>query len=86
MFTIALIAHDGKKDDRIRFARQPREALIRFRRIATGTTDEPIQQVTGPAAEWLAGLRAYFSSEVPVQPPHPSPPHSRVGTGSTPPP
>lgn len=49
--TIALIAHDGKKDDMIRFARQHREALARFRLIATGTTGERIQQATGLAVE-----------------------------------
>ena len=49
--TIALIAHDGKKDDMIRFAREHRETLARFRLIATGTTGERIQQATGLAVE-----------------------------------
>ena len=56
MSTIALIAHDGKKDDMIRFARQHRDALARFRLIATGTTGERIQQATGlPVERMLSG-------------------------------
>ncbi len=56
MSTIALIAHDGKKDDMIRFARQHRDALARFRLIATGTTGERIQQTTGlPVERMLSG-------------------------------
>ena len=38
MQTIALIAHDGKKDDMVRFARTHRERLATFHLIATGTT------------------------------------------------
>ncbi len=54
--TIALIAHDGKKDDMIRFARQHRELLARFRLIATGTTGERIQQATElPVERMLSG-------------------------------
>jgi methylglyoxal synthase len=49
MPTIALIAHDGKKDDMIRFVRQYRELLAPFALIATGTTGERIQQATGLA-------------------------------------
>jgi len=49
--TIALIAHDGKKDDMIRFVRERREMLACFRMIATGTTGERIQQATGLAVE-----------------------------------
>lgn len=51
MPTIALIAHDGKKDDIIRFVRQAHEQLARFHLIATGTTGERISQVTGLAVE-----------------------------------
>lgn len=47
MPTIALIAHDGKKDDMIRFAAAHRDELARFRLIATGTTGERLQQATG---------------------------------------
>jgi len=54
--TIALIAHDGKKDDMIRFAQQHRDTLARFRLIATGTTGERIQQATElPVERMLSG-------------------------------
>lgn len=46
MPTIALIAHDGKKDDMIRFVRQHRDKLEKFQLIATGTTGERIGQAT----------------------------------------
>lgn len=49
--TIALIAHDGKKDDMIRFVRAHRTGLARFHLIATGTTGERINQATGLALE-----------------------------------
>ena len=49
--TIALIAHDGKKDDMIRFVQECQEMLARFRMIATGTTGERIQQATGLPVE-----------------------------------
>lgn len=51
MPTIALIAHDGKKDDMIRFARRHRDLLARFQLIATGTTGERIAQATGLSVE-----------------------------------
>lgn len=54
--TIALIAHDGKKDDMIRFVRAHRAGLARFRLIATGTTGERIAQATGlPIERMLSG-------------------------------
>lgn len=40
---IALIAHDLKKDDMADFARQHREALEKFRIVATGTTGGRVQ-------------------------------------------
>lgn len=56
MPTIALIAHDGKKDDMIRFASAHRADLARFRLIATGTTGERLQQTTGlPVERMLSG-------------------------------
>ncbi|MFZ1755782.1 MAG: methylglyoxal synthase [Caldilineaceae bacterium] len=56
MSTIALIAHDGKKDDIIRFVREHQEMLARFRLIATGTTGERVQQATGlPVERMLSG-------------------------------
>ncbi len=36
--TIALIAHDGKKDDMIAFAEAHKDVLTRFDLVATGTT------------------------------------------------
>lgn len=54
--TIALIAHDGKKDDMIRFAKSNRPVLERFHLIATGTTGERIAQTTGlPVTRMLSG-------------------------------
>jgi methylglyoxal synthase len=54
--TIALIAHDGKKDDMVRFVRAHRETLARFDLIATGTTGERIAQATGlPVTRMLSG-------------------------------
>ena len=47
--TIALIAHDGKKDDMIRFAREHRALLEKFALVATGTTGERVAQATGLA-------------------------------------
>ncbi len=44
--TIALIAHDGKKDDMIRFVRTHRDTLSQFHLIGTGTTGERINQAT----------------------------------------
>jgi methylglyoxal synthase len=49
--TIALIAHDGKKDDMIRFAKTNRETLDKFCLIATGTTGERIMQAAGLSVE-----------------------------------
>jgi methylglyoxal synthase len=49
--TIALIAHDGKKDDMVRFVRAHRDLLHQFHLIATGTTGERIMQATGLAVE-----------------------------------
>jgi methylglyoxal synthase len=54
--TIALIAHDGKKDDMIRFAREHLDLLQRFRLIATGTTGERVQIATSmPVERMLSG-------------------------------
>jgi diacylglycerol kinase (ATP) len=44
---IALIAHDGKKDDMVTFADRFKGILSRYHLIATGTTGERIQQQTG---------------------------------------
>ncbi|HRW07483.1 MAG TPA: methylglyoxal synthase [Caldilineaceae bacterium] len=56
MSTIALIAHDGKKDDMVRFLRDHIDLLTSFQLIATGTTGERIQQATGlPVERMLSG-------------------------------
>lgn len=49
--TIALIAHDGKKDDMTRFAHSHREQLTHFHIIATGTTGQRIAETTGLEVE-----------------------------------
>jgi methylglyoxal synthase len=54
--TIALIAHDGKKDDMIRFAKGHATQLAKARLIATGTTGERLAQATGlPVTRMLSG-------------------------------
>lgn len=54
--TIALIAHDGKKDDMIRFVKTHRAPLDAYRIIATGTTGEQIARTTGlPVNRMLSG-------------------------------
>ena len=49
--TIALIAHDGKKDDIVRFSQTHRQHLENFHLIATGTTGQRIAAITGLAVE-----------------------------------
>ena len=56
MPVLALIAHDGKKDDIVRFAKEHLTVLRQFDIIATGTTGERIQQATGlPVRRMLSG-------------------------------
>ncbi len=45
--TVALIAHDNKKDDMIAFAREHKDVLERYHLIATGTTGTRINEHTG---------------------------------------
>ena len=49
--TLALIAHDAKKDDMVAFARRHEPLLKRYRLIATGTTGQRIQAATGLSVE-----------------------------------
>ena len=49
--TIALIAHDGKKDDLVRFAQANIGLLTKFHVIATGTTGQRIASATGMMVE-----------------------------------
>ncbi|HIK17074.1 MAG TPA: methylglyoxal synthase [Leptolyngbyaceae cyanobacterium M33_DOE_097] len=51
--TIALIAHDGKKEDLINFTRNHAPVLQRYRLIATGTTGQRVEAATGLAVEKL---------------------------------
>lgn len=54
--TVALIAHDNKKDDMIRFAREHQAVLARYDLIATGTTGRVITEATGlPITRMLSG-------------------------------
>lgn len=54
--TVALIAHDNKKDDMIAFVQQYREVLARYALVATGTTGKLIQERTGlPVTRMLSG-------------------------------
>jgi len=51
---IALIAHDEKKEDMIKFAKKHRKALSDMRLIATGTTGQRLIDETGLAVERMA--------------------------------
>jgi methylglyoxal synthase len=49
--TVALIAHDNKKDDMIAFAREHQDVLRRYHLIGTGTTGRLISEKTGLTVE-----------------------------------
>lgn len=51
--TIALIAHDSKKDAIVDFAKRHQPILARYRLIATGATGERIRWATGLAVEQM---------------------------------
>jgi len=54
--TIALIAHDAKKDLIVNFTKQHASLLARYRLIATGTTGQRIREATGlPVERMLSG-------------------------------
>jgi diacylglycerol kinase (ATP) len=54
--TLALIAHDRKKDEIVEFVRRYRPLFSRYRLIATGTTGQRIQDGTGlPVEKMLSG-------------------------------
>lgn len=53
MPTIALIAHDRKKDDMVAFAKRHAPLLSRYKLIATGTTGQRVQEGTGLAVNLL---------------------------------
>jgi methylglyoxal synthase len=49
--TLALIAHDAKKDDLVAFAVRHRDDLARFALLATGTTGGRVREATGLEVE-----------------------------------
>jgi methylglyoxal synthase len=49
--TVALIAHDNKKDDMIAFARDHRDVLSRYHLIGTGTTGRLLNEKAGLTVE-----------------------------------
>lgn len=49
--TLALIAHDGKKDDLVRFVQEHQEELAEFELVATGTTGKRVADATGRSVE-----------------------------------
>ena len=53
-FTLALIAHDGKKDDMVRFAREHLEELRGVRLVATATTGALLRAELGLDVESMA--------------------------------
>ena len=53
---IALIAHDKKKDEMVRFAVKYKDVLIKHDLFSTGTTGKRINDVTGlPVKRFLSG-------------------------------
>jgi methylglyoxal synthase len=52
--TVALIAHDEKKDDLVRLARAHRDTLGRLRLVATGTTGRLLEMAIGLPVERMA--------------------------------
>ncbi|MEC9491084.1 MAG: dephospho-CoA kinase [Halanaerobiales bacterium] len=54
LIRIALVAHDEKKDDMIRFAKKHRDVLTKMRLIATGTTGQRLIDETGLDVERMA--------------------------------
>ena len=52
--TIALIAHDDKKDDMVNFATRHQPLLSRYKLIATGTTGKLIEEATDLEIERMA--------------------------------
>ncbi|MFN8528920.1 MAG: methylglyoxal synthase [Anaerolineae bacterium] len=45
--TVALIAHDNKKDEMVAFAKAHADVLSRYELIATGTTGQRVADATG---------------------------------------
>jgi methylglyoxal synthase len=53
-YTLALIAHDGKKDDLLRFAKDHLDLLRRLRLVATATTGSLLSAQLGLQIERVA--------------------------------
>jgi methylglyoxal synthase len=51
--TVALIAHDNKKDDMLAFAQEHRDVLMHYHLIATGTTGKLLNEKAGLSVERL---------------------------------
>jgi len=51
MATLALIAHDGKKDEMVEFAKNYRDHLANYELVATGSTGAMITRETGLPVE-----------------------------------
>ncbi|RTH17517.1 methylglyoxal synthase [Thermus scotoductus] len=51
MRSLALIAHDAKKEEMVGFCQRHRELLSRFPLLATGTTGRRIEEATGLSVE-----------------------------------
>ena len=67
--TVALIAHDGKKDDMIRLAIAQRDLLEQFHLIATGTTGERVARMTNLVVErMLSGPMGGMPKSPPASP------------------
>lgn len=49
--TVALIAHDNKKDDMLRFATKHKDVLQRYKLVATGTTGRLLSEQAGLEVE-----------------------------------
>ncbi|MGM0548165.1 MAG: dephospho-CoA kinase [Bacillota bacterium] len=54
LIRIALVAHDEKKEDMIKFAQKHKEVLKKMRLIATGTTGQRLIEETGLEIERMA--------------------------------
>lgn len=53
MATVAIIAHDGRKDEMVQFAQRHREKLLGFRLVATSSTGKLLQAVVGLEVDLL---------------------------------
>lgn len=53
MATVAIIAHDRRKDEMVQFAQRHREKLLGFRLVATSSTGKLLQAVVGLEVDLL---------------------------------